>query len=82
MKRFQKQFSECCRDELCIPGDVLKFKDNPNLLPPLWHVSANKIFKKFKTNPDLGLTPMRCVRFGGQCHSKKEECIKFRRESI
>lgn len=79
IKSFQKQFSDCKEAGLTKTGEVMKFRDHPELLPAPWHRKAvENVQKLLKEDTDAGLTPIECGRFGGQCNSKHSECRKLR----
>lgn len=80
MKTFHKQFCECEEEEMHKTGPVKKFKDHPELLPhPIIHLKAAKrVQKLLEKNPDVGLTTLLCLRFGGECSGANEECRKMR----
>jgi hypothetical protein len=78
MKKFSTQFVECHEAGYQKAGEVKKFKDHPELLPPPWHKAAKTIAEEIKKNPDFGLTPIMCLRFGGECNPRNEQCINMR----
>ena len=81
-KAFSKQFQECKRDGFTGKGELEKFSDHPELLPPLPRLLYSKKFKKFKkwveTDPNAGLETIKCLRFGGVCNSGHKDCRKLR----
>lgn len=78
IKGFRDQFVECSEAGMTKPGELIKFKDHPELLPAPWHKAAEKVAQLLKENPDEGITPMMCLRFGGQCKSSHPDCRKLR----
>lgn len=82
IKSFREQFVECSDKGFHKPGELLKFKDHPELLPAPWHKAAKTIAKLLKENPEEGLTPLMCLRFGGKCSSSNPECRKLRASSL
>jgi hypothetical protein len=77
-KSFREQFVECSDAGMHKPGELQKFKDHPEMLPAFWHPASKKIAEELKKNPDFGLTPIMCLRFGGECSSGNVECQKLR----
>jgi hypothetical protein len=77
-KLFRDQFIECKKAGMTKVGTLKKFKDHPELLPAPWHPVAPKILEELKKDPDAGLTPMLCLKFGGECGGANEECRKLR----
>lgn len=79
IKTFRSQYTECKNAGLIKAGTVMKFKDHPELLPMPWHPDAvENVQRLLKENPDEGLTPVMCGRFGGQCKSNHPLCRKLR----
>jgi len=60
------------------PGELQKFKDHPEMLPAPWHRAAKIVAEKMKGDPDFGLAPLLCLRFGGECNSGNPGCRKLR----
>lgn len=82
IKPFRDQFLECKKGNFHGQGALLKFKDHPELLPlPTSKISV-KLTKEIKDNPDCGITPILCLRFGGNCHSGNAKCRKLRETEI
>lgn len=78
MKAFRTQFVDCRKQGLVKPGETKSFKDHPELLPASLSKAAKNIANVLKKNPDAGLIPMKCLRFGGDCSSKNKKCRKMR----
>jgi len=78
IKSFREQFIECGNAELRQPGELQKFKDHPEMLPAPWHRAAKVVAEQLKEDPDFGLTPLICLRFGGECRSDNPGCRKMR----
>lgn len=78
MKTFQQQFGECSDEGFHKPGDLKTFRDHPELLPPPWHKVYKNIVEAMDKNPDEGMVPILCLRFGGECHSHHPDCKKLR----
>ena len=79
MKSFHDQYVECEEQGMHILGKIEKFKDHPELLPLPWHSAAPKLSKKLEEDPEFGLTPVTCLRFGGKCSSGHLDCQKMRK---
>ena len=77
-KLFRDQYIECKEAGLNKVGELKKFKDHPEMLPAFWHPSAPKFAKVLEEDPEAGLTPMLCLKFGGECSGANEECRKLR----
>ena len=78
MRSFREQYIECEENGFHAYGEVEKFKDHPEMLPSPFHPAAPKIAQKLKEDPEFGLTPIMCLRFGGQCHSGHLDCRQMR----
>jgi hypothetical protein len=75
---FRDQFIECKKNGLTKAGSLKKFKDHLELLPAPWHPAAPKFLKVLEKNPDAGLTPLLCLKFGGECNGGNEKCRELR----
>ena len=82
MKSFCLQYRECHLAKMTGIGELLKFKDHPELLPAPWHPAAFILADKLKKNPDLGIRTVSCKRFGGQCNSRHEQCRALRSQTM
>lgn len=82
MKDFRTQYIECRRDKQCVEGPLLKFKDNPHLLPHPVSKAARSVAAALKKNPDEGMKLMLCLRFGGNCNSGQPKCKELRANSL
>ena len=83
MKTFHKQFCECSEENLIGEGDLLKFKDHPELLPhPIMsHKAAVKVAEMLKKYDGAGLLSCICLRFNnGYCRSANKKCQELRRK--
>lgn len=69
---------ECEDDGFHKEGEIQKFKDHPELLPAFWHPAAPKIAKLLMEDPEAGLKPVMCLRFGGECTSSHPDCMRLR----
>lgn len=78
VKLFVEQFRECSDLGFHKPGELKMFREHPELLPAPWHHAAKRVAKLLKENPDEGLIPIMCLRFGGECSGKNVECRKLR----
>ena len=79
IKSFRNQFCECKLDGMNKPGPIQKFKDHPEMLPHPMCVKASKaVAQKLKEDPEFGLTPLLCLRFGGECSSGNPGCMNLR----
>ncbi len=77
-KGFREQYIECENEGFHKYGELQKFKDHPEMLPAFWHPAAPKVAKWLEEDPEAGLTPILCLRFGGECHSGHPDCQKLR----
>lgn len=78
-KSFHRQYRECSAEGMLGEGEVLKFKNNPDLLPMPWHQEACMSVKQLlDRDPEAGLKTVKCLRFGGICNSGHKKCQKFR----
>jgi len=77
-KLFRDQFIECEKAGMTKVGTLKKFKDHPELLPAPWHSAAPKILKVLEENSEAGLTPLLCLKFGGECNGGNEKCRDLR----
>jgi hypothetical protein len=75
---FREQFIKCADEKMHVPGPLQKFKDYPQLLPAFWHPAAPKFAKLLKKDPEAGLTPLLCLKFGGECSSANPDCMRLR----
>lgn len=75
MKTFQQQFIECHNDGLCTKTRFESFESNPSLLPLFPKREASE---KIKNGEIKGIDFILCGKFGGDCHSKNESCMKIR----
>lgn len=78
IKSFRDQFILCDDEGMHKPGPLRKFKDHPELLPAYWHPAAPKVAKLLDKDPEAGLTPLLCLRFGGECSSANPDCMRLR----
>jgi hypothetical protein len=78
MRPFSTQYILCDEQGMHKAGELKKFKDYPYLLPSPWHKIGRVVMERLKTNPDEGLTPILCLRFGGECSSRHPDCKAMR----
>lgn len=79
IKGFREQFIKCHDEGMYKPGPLQSFKDNPHLLPhPVCFRAVKAVQTELKKNPDAGLTPLMCLRFGGECSSVNPDCMLLR----
>jgi len=80
MKSFREQFSECRDNGTSVEGDLMKFREHPEILPhPLLSPKAAKaIVKLVEKDPDAGVHMLVCRKFGGRCSSGNPACRLMR----
>ena len=59
-------------------GEIQKFKDFPELLPVFPRKAVLAIKRELEKNPNFGFETIRCLKFGGQCHSGNPRCKAMR----
>jgi hypothetical protein len=72
---FLDQARECRKEGMIGVGTFQSFKDHPELLPLF---PNKKMVEAIKSGVWTGVEQSSCLRFGGDCHSKNEECMKMR----
>jgi hypothetical protein len=75
---FRDQYLVCVKEGKIKVGKLQKFKDHLDMLPAFWHKAAPMIAAELKKNPNFGLKPLECLRFGGHCFSGNNACRKMR----
>lgn len=77
-KGFREQYIECENAGFHAIGEVKKLKDHPEILPAPWHRAAKIVAKNLEEDPEFCLSPILCLRFGGECNGGHSECQKLR----